>query len=301
MDGFIELLFPWETSPLILVGTGGAVLMYGIGLARGGSPGRWRAISFVAGVALFYAVTQTHFDYYSQYLFFAHRGQHLVLHHLAPFLVALSAPGPVLAAALPGWRISSSALRRAKHSVAKLYRGFQNPWLAGMLFVGLIAFWLIPDIHFDAMLSRRLYWIMNWSMALDGLLFWWLVFARNPAGATPHLTFGSRVLLLMLIIPPQMLIGATLAFSEQSLFDVYDVCGRAFPIAPMDDQQLGGLITWIPAVMMSMAGVLILLVRQLGDFSDERPGKDEPGAPCRIRHGDHGEHRDHGVQGGKRW
>ncbi len=248
-------------------------------------------------MALFYAVTQTHFDYYSQYLFFAHRGQHLVLHHLAPFLVALSAPGPVLAAALPDCRISGSAHRHAKGFVAKLYRGFQNPWLAGTLFVGLIAFWLIPGVHFDAMLSRRLYWIMNWSMALDGLLFWWLVFARNPAGATPHLTFGSRVLLLTLIIPPQMLIGATLAFSEQSLFDVYDVCGRAFPIAPMDDQQLGGLIIWVPAVMMSMAGVLILLARQLGDGSHERAGDNESVALGRIRQERHG---DHGAQGGER-
>lgn len=261
-----ELLRPWDPSPLILMTCAGALLLYALGLARGASPAVWRSAAFLTGIALFYAVTQTRFDYYSQYLFFAHRGQHMALHHLAPFLVALSAPGAVFAAALG--RAGGGWAPRPFHPVRRVYRALQNPWVAGILFVGLIGFWLIPAIHFDAMLSRRLYWLMNWTMALDGLLFWWLVFARHPEGLTPHLPFGTRLLLLTLIIPPQMFIGATLALSEKPLFDVYDVCGRAISISAVEDQQIGGLLTWIPAVMMSMAGVLILLVRQLREGSE---------------------------------
>lgn len=273
MDRIAEMLLPWEVSPLTIAVCGGIALLYLIGLRRGSSPGPWRIAGFFTGVALMYVVMQTRFDYYAQYLFFAHRGQHVVLHHLAPFLIALSAPGAVLAAALPK-RLhpipaDAAAGRWVRQAARDVYRTLQNPWVAGVLFVGLIVFWLIPAVHFDAMLSRRLYWVMNWSMALDGLLFWWLVFARDPDGVTPHLALGSRLLLLLLIIPPQMLLGAGITLSQRPLFDVYDVCGRALTITPMADQQMGGLITWLPAVMMSMAGVLILLSQQLNQGSKQ--------------------------------
>ena len=99
------------------------------------------------------------------------------------------------------------------------------------------------------------------TKAIDGLLFWALVFARDPQGATPHLALGARLLLLVAIVPPQMLLGAIVTLSDRALFDVYDVCGRALPITALEDQKLGGLLTWVPPVMMSLAGVLILLGR----------------------------------------
>ncbi len=271
MEQNVQLLLPWEFSPLVLAVCLGALLLYGLGMARGADPGAWRMAGFIAGIMLFYAVTQTRYDYYSQYLFFAHRGQHLILHHVAPFLVALSAPGAVFSKALEGRWSVPQPLDGLRASALKSYRAVQNPWIAGTLFVGLIAFWLTPGVHFDAMLSRPLYWFMNWSMALDGLLFWWLVFAHGE-GITPRLRLGARLLLLVLVIPPQILIGALIAFSDTALFDVYDVCGRAFPIAPLDDQQMGGLITWVPAVMMSMAGVLILLGRYLWSAPERAEG-----------------------------
>ncbi len=53
------------------------------------------------GVVLIYAVVQTHYDYLSQHMFFFHRLQHLVLHHLGPFLIALGVPGAALWAGMP--------------------------------------------------------------------------------------------------------------------------------------------------------------------------------------------------------
>jgi putative membrane protein len=62
-----------------------------------------------------------------------------------------------------------------------------------------------------------------------------------------------------LIMLPQIGIGAYIALSDTILYDVYAVCGRAWPISPLVDQQIGGLITWIPASMMSVIGILIVL------------------------------------------
>lgn len=271
MFDLIQWLRPWEFAPSVAAATILAVGFYVLGLIRGATPGAWRVLAFVFGVALMYAVSHTQLDYYGQFLFSAHRAQHLVLHHLGPFLVALSAPAPVFAAALP-WRRLIAGVRPAGAllgGLAVLYRALQNPLVAGFLFVGLIYFWLWPAIHFDAMLSERLYWLMNWSMALDGLLFWWLVFARERNGLTPLLGFGRRMLVLALIMPPQIVLGAYIFFSPTDLFEVYAVCGRAFPIDPMTDQQIGGLITWIPAAMMSVLAALILLARRLGELRRE--------------------------------
>ena len=104
-----------------------------------------------------------------------------------------------------------------------------------------------------------LYWVMNWSMALDGLLFWWLMFDRGKQGITPRLGYGTRVLLLFAVMVPQIIIGANITFADSNWFEVYAVCGRAWPLDPMTDQHIGGLITWIPAAMMSVIGALVIL------------------------------------------
>jgi putative membrane protein len=100
---------------------------------------------------------------------------------------------------------------------------------------------------------------MNWSMALDGLLFWWLMFERGRPGITPRLGYGTRVLLLAAVMVPQIILGASITFADSVWFDVYAVCGRAWPVDPMTDQTLGGLLTWIPPAMMSVVGALIVL------------------------------------------
>ncbi|MFU8878346.1 MAG: cytochrome c oxidase assembly protein [Wenzhouxiangellaceae bacterium] len=259
----LAFFVPWEFSWLVQLTIWGSLLLYWNGLRRSRPhelPGTGAVLAFVIGLVLMYLVTQTRFDYWSQYMFFVHRGQHLVLHHAAPFLIALSMPAPVLARGLPEPVKAWFGRRHLLTAVwVRSYRALQQPFIACFLFVGLIAFWLTPEIHFDAMLSSTLYWVMNWTMALDGLLFWWLMFERGRPGITPRLGYGTRVLLLAAVMVPQIIIGASITFADSVWFDVYAVCGRAWPLDPMTDQYLGGLITWIPAAMMSVVGALIVL------------------------------------------
>ena len=269
----MDFLLPYEFAPLVWLACGIPLLIYVAGLRRRrASAGFWKPLSFLVGLGLMFMVSQTQFDYYAQYMFFMHRLQHLVLHHLGPFLIALSAPAVILAAGLPSW-----ARNLTDHApwfwagLKRLYLILQQPIIAAVLFVGLIYFWLIPDIHFDAMLSRNLYWIMNWSMAIDGLLFWWLMLENRRGAVTPKLGYGFRMVLLGIIMVPQIIIGAWMALSRRELFDVYSVCGRAWPLDPMTDQQIGGLITWIPAAMMSVLGAVVVLRFWLHDREAREP------------------------------
>ncbi len=259
---FLAFLLPYEPSPTVIAVCGLTALAFLRGQARGAGVGAARSTGFWLGLALIYAALQTRCDYYAQHMFFLHRLQHLALHHLGPFLIVLAAPGATLLAGAPEtvrrWIVAplvrSPALRA-------LYRAVQQPAVAGVLFVGLIYFWLIPSLHFIAMLNVPLYDAMNWGMAIDGLLFWWMVLGPRPEGTNANRYYAGRFLLLALVMLAQIPIGAHIALSRHDLFSVYEACGRVWPIDPLTDQQLGGLITWIPPAMMCVVGFLVLLRR----------------------------------------
>jgi putative membrane protein len=154
-----------------------------------------------------------------------------------------------------------SPVRRLLESraLAGLLRVLQQPVLAPILFVGLFYFWLVPPIHFRAMLDARLYAVMNWSMVLDGILFWSLVLDPRPKPPA-RLSFGARAALSFAVMFPQILLGAVITFSTRDLYPFYDLCGRLYPsIGALDDQHIGGIVSWIPPAMMSVAGVLLVL------------------------------------------
>jgi putative membrane protein len=248
----------------VLLACAGAVVFYLRGARRrraaGHPQGVWRPSAFVLGVGLIYFVMQTHYDYLSQHMFFVHRVQHLVLHHLGPFLIMLAVPQPTLAAGLPDWFHRRALVPFWRNAwVQKLYRVVQSPFVAPLLFVGLIYFWLTPSIHFDAMLSADRYKAMNWSMVVDGLLFWYLILDPRSRAKGALLGFGARIIVLWLIILPQIALGAYIGLSKSIIYDVYDVCGRAWPLDPLTDEQVGGLVTWIPSSMMSVVAMLIVL------------------------------------------
>lgn len=255
---------PFDPSPTVWLVCGLAFGFFVLGCVRlyrrGRPPGSMAILAFLLGLGLIYAALQTHYDYYSQHMFFLHRLQHLVLHHLAPLLIAWSAPQVVFAAALPLWltrRVGGIPL------LGPLYRTVQQPAMAGVLFVALIWFWLNPAVHIYAMLNIPLYNAMNWGMALDGLLFWWMILNMGDPRGAPASHYGVRLLVLAAIMVPQILIGSSIALSHADLYDVYGLCGRVLPWDAATDRQLGGLLTWVPAAMMSLVGALILIRRWL--------------------------------------
>ena len=79
-----------------------------------------------------------------------------------------------MACPAPLRRIADWRILRGAFSV------LQQPVPSGLLFVGLIYLFLIPPVHFRAMIDPRLYAIMNWSMIGDGMLFWILVLDPRP-------------------------------------------------------------------------------------------------------------------------
>lgn len=264
MTALVSYITPWEFSPTILVVSLTAAIVFWLGQQsrrrRGLRTGFWRALGFYSGLLSIYTVMQTYIDYLSQHMFWVHRVQHLVLHHLGPFLILLAVPHEIMAEGIPESLRNNYLKPLWNHRVIQAsYQILQNPIIAPTLFVGLIYLWLIPSIHFEAMLSAERYKMMNWSMLLDGLLFWWLILDPRAPHEHRTLRYPIRILLLWVVMVLQIVIGAYIALSKHVLYDVYSVCGRAWPISPLTDQTIGGLTTWIPAAMMSVVGILLVI------------------------------------------
>ena len=96
---FAQWLRPWEFSPTLIV----CFLLSAFLFVRGCRNKRInvsRQLLFWSGWLLLYLSMHTHVDYYAERVFFIHRAQHLVLHHLAPLLIMLSYPGQVMRAGM---------------------------------------------------------------------------------------------------------------------------------------------------------------------------------------------------------
>ena len=263
MRSWINCLLPWDFSPVVLLTCAACIALYARGVAtlsrRGQSPGAWRMIAFFSGVGLDYAALQTYFDYLSQHMFWVHRLQHLILHHIAPFLLVGAGPGEALRYGSPPWVRHGLRNLADRQLVGWVLGVLQSPVMSLALFVGIIYYWLIPSVHFAAMLDANRYLLMNWTMAIDGILFWWLMLATRERQGRLAVGYGIRLLVLCIAALLQILLGAYIALHRTVLFDVYGICGRAWTVSPLFDQQLGGLLTWIPAAMMSGLGLIIVL------------------------------------------
>lgn len=254
----LPFFLPWEFSWPVFLATGLSLAWFFIGLKRlprAEHPPLWRSLCFVLGIASLYAMLQTHIDYYAQHMFFIHRAQHFVLHHIGAFLVALGASGPVLWAGMPEFLKPIFDSKPVRGAMAAI----MNPIVAPLLFVGMIYLWLIPAIHTRVMLDKNLYDLMNWTMALDGIAFWWLVLDPRPRPPA-RLGSGWRALLIIAVEPPQMVLGAILSLSMTDYYPVYKICGRMFDIPALSDQHYGGLIIWLPGTLLSLLAIIIVLI-----------------------------------------
>jgi putative membrane protein len=210
---------PWDFSWIDFMSSWLVIWWFIRGLARTATarrPSSVRWIGFFAGMLAIYSVLQTHFEYAAQHAFVLNRIQHVVMHHLGPLLIALSWPGATIARGMPrGFR----ALLR-HHLILRAVNFVQQPMLAALLFVGVIFLWLIPIVHFRAMLDARLFAIMNWSMVVDGILFWCLILDPRPSPPA-RASFAFRAAAAIGVMFPQILGGALIAFNQpRTLFQL---------------------------------------------------------------------------------
>lgn len=280
MDWLIWLK-PWEFSPILLACFIAAAVLF----ARGQSAQRvssTRIVLFWLGMVLLYLSLHTRLDYYAERMFFIHRAQHVILHHLGPLLLMAAYPGSVMRAGMPlSWR---TRLHRFRQGTAGRLteRLLTHPVLVPLAFVLLVLVWLIPAVQFYSMLDWKLYRVMNWSVVISGILYWNLILDRRPSPPAV-MSPGVRVLSPVLTMTPQIIAGAILTFSERDFYPIFDVCGRALNLSAQFDQNLGGLILWIPAGLIEVIGGIVALRTLMRLSSRGRLKQKAPALPRAAR------------------
>jgi putative membrane protein len=266
----LPYIFPFIFNAPEFFGTAFLLLWYFRGMARlpaAERPGRVRQSFFLVGIGLIYFVLQTHYEYISQHMFFLNRIQAVVLGMVGPFCIAIGWMAAPLSAGIP-----PALLRALKgQAMRRIGRVLFHPLPSMAIFLVTSDIWLIPGVHFAAMINPTLYLVMNMSCLAGGLLFWLVVLDPRPTPAA-RFSYLARAAAGFLVMFPQIGVSAYIALTTRDLYSFYTLCGRLFPaISPAYDQMLGGLIQWIPPGMMNTAALIIgLNALRLSDIKAEK-------------------------------
>jgi cytochrome c oxidase assembly factor CtaG/cytochrome c2 len=286
-----DLLTAWSADPGVLLAAGVVALLYarGVrprGLARApGSPSsplpgldrrsRRAGAARVRGAALHGARTPvfgagltaalgalvTPLHAAGEALASAHMVQHLLLAGVAAPLLALASPlGVVLRgtppalrrAGLRGWR-RAAPLRRA-------FGAASHPALAWALHAAAVWAWHLPGAYDAALASTPLHAAEHVTLLGTGLLFWWSVL--RP-GARRGAVAAAGILPLFAVTVATGGLGALLAFAREPLYAGHLDSAAAWGLSPLEDQQLAGLLMWVPGSLPYAAAAAFLLVRTL--------------------------------------
>ncbi len=251
----------WTLSPEIVAGTLIAGLVYSAGLRRcwlGEQTRGWRHAAFFAGLAAVFLALQSPIDALAARLFSVHQVQHLLLRTVGPMLIALAWPSGLLIAGMPAL-LRKTLLRPvvASKTMRKAFSALAHPVSATAFFIGALYFWEIPRYHNLALLNEPIHYFMHASMLAAGLVFWWRVFERRSA--PQGLRYGVRLMMLWLVILSNIVLGAYTTLKSTVLYGAYDVTGRLFDYPPLTDEQVGGIVIWIPSSMMGLIAILIVI------------------------------------------
>lgn len=255
---------PWAVLPLLLSGG-----LYALGLCRlwaSAAPGagisRAQALCFAAGWISCVAALVTPIDALGAALFWVHMVQHELLMIVAAPLLVLGRPLPVWLWSLPaGWRRPVGQAftgNRWLHA----WRALSSPSGAWLIHALVIWGWHVPLLFEAAVRSTPVHVLQHLSFLLSALLFWWSVLrqpgmrAHAPVALVSVFTTGMHTAAL----------GALLTFSSVPWYPVYAASAAALGLDALEDQQLGGLVMWVPGGLAYLAATLALAARLLSDL-----------------------------------
>ena len=227
----------WNLDPVLITALLVVALAYVLGAGRlTGRIGRAQAASFHVGWAATALALISPLCALSVSLFAARVGQHMFLAVVAAPLVAIGRPGAAFAA-LVGWR--------GRHRA--------RPMAAAACFAAMIWFWHAPLPYAETFRSDAVYWAMHLTTFASAVWLWSALIDHPPEQMVPAAlaALGSSV---------QMgLLGALITFAPHAFYTPHLTTTFAWGLTPLQDQQLGGAIMWIPGCFAYLLVTLFAL------------------------------------------
>ena len=243
---------PSVTVPLLL-----SALLYTIGYARlqhraegGRAQHRRHALRFAAGWLVLALAIVSPLHEGGERSFTLHMIEHELIMVPAALLIASARPLGVMFWAMP------VALRQSLKGGARWWQALADPVVATALQALALILWHAPPL-FDRALGHEGWHIaQHLSFLVTALLFWWAMTRASGRGA---LVAASCLFVTSLIGGG---LGALMAFSTSPWYAGYAAMGMMpFGLTPAQDQQLAGLVMWIPGGMAHAGAALVLIAR----------------------------------------
>lgn len=221
-----DWLARWNLDPLLLAALAAAAIAYHVGFPA--NVPRRRA-AFAGFMILLLILFVSPFCALTSALFAAR-----VVHHVA--IAAIAAPLLVMALPRDAPRLPGS--------------------LAAWTALQALVFWAwhTPPLYAWALSSDAAYWVMQLSLLASAAAFWFAVRRASPT---------SAVAALLATMVQMGLLGALITFAATPLYAPHFSTTLPWGMAPLDDQQLAGLIMWAPAAAVYLAAALLILGRWL--------------------------------------
>lgn len=243
----------WVAAPLLASASlylGGLAALWGrVGIGRG--VGFWQAFAFAGGWLALAGALVSPLHRFGGQLFTWHMVEHELVMAVAAPLLVLARPAAAFLWAFPGpVRLLVGRTLRARTARA-VWAGLTRPLTATALHAAAIWAWHIPALFDDAVLNVALHRVQHASFLGTALLFWWAVLRRADFGSACGHVFATLI--------HTSLLGALLALAPHVLFRVQTAHAPAWGLSPLEDQQLAGLVMWVPAGMVYVGAALALV------------------------------------------
>jgi putative membrane protein len=250
---------PWSWEPSIVPPLVLLLVVYLFGVLRRGSwtTLRWRHASFLSGWAALVLALTSPLHQLGEQLFSAHMLQHEILILISAPLISASHPAATyLWAFAPRQRKYVGGWVHVVESKWPI-RFIMRPLTAWLLEAAALWIWHVPALYQATLTSDWAHAAQHLSFFLTAVLFWSALYGVGRSamgyGAATLYVFGTAVHCTAL--------GALLTFSAVLWYPAYASTTQSWGLTPLEDQQLGGLIMWVPTAAVFILIGLVLFAR----------------------------------------
>lgn len=252
----------WSWDPLTVLGLLIPVALYTAGLLR--SRGRraqflpwWRPALFYTGWSALFIALVSPVDTFADDLFFMHMTQHMLLTMLGVPLVLLGAPFVPTMRGFPPWLRRRVVIPVARDPrLRQALRFVTGPLVALPLYVAVLWAWHLPFLYELALTSAPVHILEHATFVVTAIVFWWSVI--DPVPLRPRIGYAVRLPYLVAAALQGIALGAYITFYPGVIYPFYDTAQRPWGMALMNDQQLAGLVMWVPGSMMYLLALFIV-------------------------------------------
>jgi cytochrome c oxidase assembly factor CtaG len=257
-----ELWTAWSWEPGVALGLMLSAWLYVRGVrslwhasTAGGGIRRWEAVAFGGGWLFLSVALLSPLHALGRLLFSAHMLQHELLMLFAAPLLVLGRPLIPFLWGLPfRWRRALG--RFGKMSWAQGgWHGLSHPVLAWSLQAVALWIWHAPGLFQEALADRSVHALQHLSFLASAGLFWWVLIRSRQR----PMAYGAAVLYVFTTSVHSGALGALLTFAPFPWYPAYAKTAASWGLTPLEDQQLGGLLMWVPGGVLYLVAGLALL------------------------------------------